>query len=246
MNNSRAKPHARRKTSQVRVRATEHRPARAGAETPTEEAHVERSGRAAPYVLIVDPDADERAWLISGLRGGREPGDPEDDLLPIRAAASVSRVRELLRSNLACAALICGPGLETLDARRLLELGAREGATLRLLVGAAGDAPRQASASEQLAVYLSSPADPATLQRLARRLLSNLRLAAAHEHVERLDLTPRQRELLLLLVDGLRARQVCLHLDITHSTYRKHVGSILATTGFQRTVELLASFERSA
>ena len=73
-----------------------------------------------------------------------------------------------------------------------------------------------------------SPLDP----RAARRLLSSRSTAAAESgDVEVSALSPREAEVLRLVVEGLLNKQIAQRLGITERTVKAHLTSIFATIG---------------
>jgi len=54
------------------------------------------------------------------------------------------------------------------------------------------------------------------------------------------NLTPRQREILLLLTRGVRARQIAVHLTLSETTVRNHIQAILLTLGVHSQLEAVA------
>jgi DNA-binding CsgD family transcriptional regulator len=53
-------------------------------------------------------------------------------------------------------------------------------------------------------------------------------------------LTPRQREILQLLADGRRVRQIAVHLTIAEATVRNHIRAILRALGVNSQLEAVA------
>lgn len=56
----------------------------------------------------------------------------------------------------------------------------------------------------------------------------------------RVSLTPRQREILCLLADGLRPRQIASRLTLSETTVRNHVQAILLALGVHSQLEAVA------
>lgn len=54
------------------------------------------------------------------------------------------------------------------------------------------------------------------------------------------DLTPRQRQILLLLVDGVRAKEIAARLTLSETTVRNHIKAILRELGAHSQLEAVA------
>jgi len=54
------------------------------------------------------------------------------------------------------------------------------------------------------------------------------------------ELTPRQREILGLLAQGVRARQIAVHLRLSETTVRNHIQAILLALGVHSQLEAVA------
>ncbi|NOY91992.1 MAG: hypothetical protein GXP55_12415 [Deltaproteobacteria bacterium] len=135
--------------------------------------------------------------------------------------------------------------LEVIDAVRL-----HHNAALSMLIGPISDHGLVRACAQRLALYSPSPADSMTLAALASNAAARLRAEAIDAQrtvvaarAAELDLTRRQADVLDLLAQGMAGRQVCAQLDVTRSTYRKHVATILMRTGYRRTADLLASWD---
>jgi two-component system nitrate/nitrite response regulator NarL len=58
------------------------------------------------------------------------------------------------------------------------------------------------------------------------------------------DLTPRQREILALLAQGLGTRQIAARLWLSPATVRNHVGSLMSALGVHSRLQALAEARR--
>jgi DNA-binding NarL/FixJ family response regulator len=63
------------------------------------------------------------------------------------------------------------------------------------------------------------------------------------EHAQR-SLTPRQRQVLLLLGEGVPARTIAVQLDLAESTVRNHIRSVLVKLGCHSQLEAVAAGRR--
>lgn len=94
-------------------------------------------------------------------------------------------------------------------------------------------------------VVPGSTADSFSLVHLLRPLDRPLALRPTHETNERPRLTHREREVLRLLTAGSTTRQMAETLDVSTSTVRKHVQSLLRKLKVgSRLAAVLAAFER--
>lgn len=66
------------------------------------------------------------------------------------------------------------------------------------------------------------------------------RSALAPDDGGRPSLTPRQREILLLLAQGVRARQIAARLTLSETTVRNHIQAILLALGVHSQLEAVA------
>lgn len=60
------------------------------------------------------------------------------------------------------------------------------------------------------------------------------------------ELTPRQREVLLLLAEGIRAKEIAARLTLSETTVRNHISSVLAALGVHSQLEAVARARRLA
>ena len=58
-------------------------------------------------------------------------------------------------------------------------------------------------------------------------------------------LSPRQREVLLLLSDGVRAKQIAARLGLSEPTVRNHIRTILRKLGCHSQLEAVAEARRA-
>jgi D-alanyl-D-alanine carboxypeptidase/D-alanyl-D-alanine-endopeptidase (penicillin-binding protein 4) len=80
---------------------------------------------------------------------------------------------------------------------------------------------------------------------LAELSLAIKKASRAQPRLERYDLTPRQREVLALLVEGLDNREIATRLEISERTARAHVSSLLKRLGASnRTQAAVAAIQR--
>jgi DNA-binding CsgD family transcriptional regulator/tetratricopeptide (TPR) repeat protein len=79
-------------------------------------------------------------------------------------------------------------------------------------------------------------------EELGRR--SRLRLPAEQDGTNPYQLTPREREVLSLVADGLTDRAIGGRLFISHRTVERHVSNLLAKLGVDRRSELVATAHR--
>lgn len=79
---------------------------------------------------------------------------------------------------------------------------------------------------------------------LARRARVTLPTTAAEPSERPYDLTPREREVLALVADGLTDRTIGARLYISHRTVERHVSNLLAKLGAERRAELASLAHR--
>ena len=222
--------------------------------SPEHRADPESNGKGpAPYMLVVDPDDQSRTSLLAGLRAGTRTGTNGSATLIIEAGATAKWARDALGRSSPCAAVICDARIGTLDALSMLdEVRSRHQEAVSMVIGPMSDHGLVRACAQRLAIYAPSPADPVTLAALAGTIVNRLnskvieaKLAAVASSVRELRLTRRQADVFGLLVRRVPAGTICAQLDITRSTYRKHVATILVRTHHKRTADLLESWERS-
>ena len=89
--------------------------------------------------------------------------------------------------------------------------------------------------------YLSKPFDPNELLARVRRIVA--RPAAPvrrHGHVDRVHLTEREQEVLRLLANGTRQKEIALELSISPKTVGTHIQNLLGKLGVHSRAELVA------
>jgi len=106
-----------------------------------------------------------------------------------------------------------------------------------LQAGAIGYLLKNASADELAVAIRAAYAGRPTLAPEATQVLLR---AATQPPPPGQDLTPREREVLALMVKGLNNSEIAERLTISHSTVKFHVSSILAKLGATRRVEAVA------
>jgi DNA-binding NarL/FixJ family response regulator len=110
-----------------------------------------------------------------------------------------------------------------------------------IMAGAAGYVLKQIKGSDLIAAVRTvasgqSMLDPAT----TARLMTNLRGADDPREPEAealARLTPREREILLLVGEGLTNRQIGLRLYLSEKTVKNHISRMLAKLGVERRVQ---------
>ncbi len=186
--------------------------------------------------------ADDHGVVRQGLTGLLEGAD---DLTVVGVAAdgaeAVALVREL-RPDVVLMDLQM-PSVDGVEATRTI-VGEGLGAEV-LVLTSFSDRDRILAAIEAGAVgYLLKDAEPAELidgiravargespldPRAARQLLSSR--VAADRPVDAVDLSPREAEVLRLVVEGLLNKQIAQRLGISERTVKAHLTSIFQRTG---------------
>jgi FixJ family two-component response regulator len=179
---------------------------------------------ASEMVYVVDDDPRVGDALSSLLRANG------------RAVRMFTSGRDFLdfRREDSCACLILDlkmPGLGGLELQKLIS--AKASIPIIFITGR-GDIPSTVSAMKRGAIdFLTKPLDEAALLTSVERALQQDR-ANRHEAMEHArlvaryeSLTPRERELLPLLVRGLLNKQAAVELGITEYTVQVHRGHIM-------------------
>jgi FixJ family two-component response regulator len=196
---------------------------------------------AAPSVatlFVVDDDAYAREALATLL---------EAEGYPVAAFASGTEFLEALKPNMqGCVVLdIDLPGSSGLDVQRCL---AEQGIELPIIfLTGIGDVPMAAAGLKAGAVdFLEKPVDADTLIEAIRRGLSlNAQRGEEKVRQRRLDelyanLTPREKEILVLLARGYSAKQVGKALGISHRTAEIHRGRVMEKLAVDSLADLVA------
>src|SRR5246127_759518 len=184
-----------------------------------------RMSHAVPIVFVVDDDVSVRESLELLIRcEGWEPQTFAS------ALEFLARPRALVPS---CLVLdISLPGLNGLDLQKQVAVE-RPDMPIIFITGY-GDVPKTVQAMKAGAVeFLTKPFNDEVLLTAIRQALERSRLALAQEAEMRelrdryASLTPREREVMGLVVSGLLNKQVAGELGITESTVKAHRGQVM-------------------
>lgn len=194
-------------------------------------------------VYVVDDDARVREALASLLRASGK---------SVRIFSSGQEFLEFQRDD-SCACLILDlrmPGLGGLEVQR--SISAKTSIPIIFITGR-GDIPSTVTAMKGGAIdFLTKPVDEAALLGSVERALQQDRAnrREAIDHAQLLaryeSLTPREREVLPLLVGGLLNKQAAFELGITEYTVQIHRGHIMRKMGadsFATLVKLAAKLK---
>jgi DNA-binding NarL/FixJ family response regulator len=89
--------------------------------------------------------------------------------------------------------------------------------------------------------YVVKPIDPNELLARVRRFTSRASVSAAKNgHSERLRLTEREEEVLMLLAQGTRQKEIALELSISPKTVGTHIQNLFGKLGVHSRAELVA------
>jgi FixJ family two-component response regulator len=189
-----------------------------------------------PRIFVVDDDAGVRESFLRQVR--REGWDAE----------GFATAREFLRrahfGGLGCALLEAR--LPDLTGSELHAKMISRGVNLPVIfVSAFGDVPTAVAAIRRGAVdFLVKPVEPETLLATIRQALvrhaavrhSEARRQGLEERLE--SLSPRQREVLQLLLTGRFNKQVAQLLGITTKTVKAHRGAVMRKMGFKSLLQI--------
>ncbi|MGS1105043.1 response regulator [Achromobacter anxifer] len=187
-------------------------------------------------VLLVDDHAMFREALVMAL-GQAAPG------LTIHPAAGGQEALEVLERQTAIQHVIMDFYLPDMAGADLLKRLRQRRAQLRILVLSASQDPEdmrraleagaqgflnKSASCQQLAAALEAVSEAAPPQRGASSTLST---GGQDEAALLRALTPRQSEVLSLMCDGLRNKEISERLNMTEKTVKTHVSAILGTLG---------------
>jgi len=184
---------------------------------------------------------DDHALFRDGMRILLRQLDPDAEILEADGCEEVLRGRDWVPPDLLLLDLGL-PGLGGLEGLRILHQrwpdtrivvisGVDDLDTIHTAIGAgaAGYIVKTANAQEMLAAIRLVNAGGVYVPAYAR--------AVIQRRERRLDLTPRQREVLNLLMRGLANRDIARALGMAESTVRGHVSELLAELGARNRTE---------
>ena len=180
---------------------------------------------AKPIVFVVDDDL----WVRESLETLIQDGGWHPETFP-SAQEFLDRPRALVPS---CLLLdISLPGLNGLDLQKRIAVERTD--TPIIFITGHGDVPKTVQAMKAGAVeFLTKPFNDEVLLAAIRHALERSRLAIAQEtEMQELrnryaSLTPRERDVMALVVSGLLNKQVAGELGITESTVKAHRGQVM-------------------
>ena len=194
-----------------------------------------------PIVFVVDDDVSvrESLELLFGFEGWR----PE---LYASAQEFLARPRVLTPN---CMVLdVSLPDLNSLDLQKLL--ADRTDMPIIFITGH-GDIPLVVRAMKAgAAEFLTKPFDDEVLLRAVRQAIERSRAALGNEAEMRAlrdcyaSLTPREREIMALVVSGLLNKQVGLQLGISEITVKSHRGKVMQKMKANSLADLVKIAER--
>jgi FixJ family two-component response regulator len=195
-------------------------------------------------VFIVDDDASVRRALTRLIKSAG---------YPVQAFASARDFLEYWRANdqnPSCLVLdVRMPGLSGLDLQH--ELQAANTLLPIIFITGHGDIPMSVKAMKEGAVdFLPKPVTEKDLLRAIEQALAR----ASHDHAERLEseeiqsrltrLTPREREVMTLVVRGLLNKQIAFELGTVEKTVKVHRARVIQKMKVQSLAELVRLAEK--
>lgn len=197
-------------------------------------------GDAAPIRVFI---LDDHELMRRGLRGVLEAADDIEVVAESSSAAEATRRIPALRPDVALldVRLPDGTGIEVCRAVRAVDPGIRalmitsfdddDARAAALLAGAAGFVLKQIRGTELLdAVRRVGAGEDLTSPRASAQAGAT----AGVDHLALDSLTPQERRVLDLIVEGLTNADIGERLGISEKTVRNHVTNVLAKLGFAR------------
>jgi FixJ family two-component response regulator len=181
--------------------------------------------RDTPIVFVVDDDVSVRESLEALIRC--EGWEPET----FASAAEFLAYPRALTPN--CLVLdLSLPGLNGLDLQKRIATDRNEMPII--FISGCGDVPKTVQAMKAGAVeFLTKPLDDEVLMRAIQQAIERSRSALAHEAEMRTlrdcyaSLSPREREIMGLVVTGLLNKQIGSELGISEITVKAHRGKVM-------------------
>jgi len=195
-----------------------------------------------PLVLLVEDEVMTRLAFAAML---------ESDGFRVVPVASAEETLEVLRAGLAIKAVVTDgelspQGLSGFELARRVHEEHQIGVVL-----VSGHVAPEASELPPGARFLTKPVHKATLVHLVRDVvgsepgLLSIRVDAASEPVVEWTLTPRQHEVLALLMQGKSNRDIAEAMGLSENTVKVHLVAIFRVLGVSsRTEALLAGMKR--
>jgi len=196
-------------------------------------------------VFLVDDDPSVRRALTRLIKAGGY------SVQPFASAREFLECWDVARGKTACLVLdVRMPGLSGLDLQR--ELQARNTLLPIIFVTSHGDIPMTVKAMKDGAVdFLPKPVKDSVLlnsidQALARAELEIGERQEVEKLKKRLDtLTPRERDVMKLVVRGLLNKQIAFELGTVEKTVKVHRARVMEKMEVQSLAELVRIAERS-